>query len=341
MEANLHRGKGCKRSHPDKLAKRMPAAAHPAIAEKVGASVPPSASLQAFEPPRDDQNGYSACTAFALSTGLRVAQLPLGFDPSQRGIYGITRSVGRALENKDPLPPLADAGAELADVVAAIGQYGVCPVVVLEGSTSDITAANVNAEPDLIQLTEAGTKLVVGAYGIDPNQHDVCAAAIAAGHPLYIAVYADRGFEAWVPSQAPYGAPIESNPPQAGEGGHCMVIDAYSTNTDGSRTWRCVNSWGSGWGDDGTARVSDAFISACWEIWCLDVHLVAAVAAAPIVEKFPLPPKVPSDKPKPYYVPERLPSAPPPLPSPDAIIPSRYSSQPPAKTKTQSPKKDK
>jgi hypothetical protein len=351
MEPVMHRGKGCKRSHPDKLAKRLNAAEHPAIAEKLASSLPASASLQQFEPPREDQGQTSSCTAHAASAGLTTAFAaigkPLGFVPSPRAIYGVTRAIERSLATPEGAEPvLSDGGAELADVMSAIAQFGICPMATIppDGRISDVTSDNVNLEPDLVQLTDAGTRLVIGVYGVDPRQHDVCAAAIADGKPLYVAFYADKGFENWVPSQAPYGAPIEAEPPPPGEGGHCVVIDAYTSNADGSRTWEVNNSWGSLIGLDGRWRVSDAFLSACWEVHILDVHLAPAPAA--VAAKLPPPPKVPSDNPpKTYYVPEKLPATPPKAPPASAhpdILPSRYSSQPPTKSRVSSrpPKKD-
>lgn len=271
-------GKGAKRSHPDKLAKRKLAAEHPRITPLV-ASPPASASCASYEPPRENQGQTGSCTAHSGSAcmytavasiaAITKASSPLPFVPSPRELYAATRAIERAAATAPgaPLPLLTDSGAEPADVMSALAQFGVCPI---QGQPTDVTTANVNDEPDVDQLEAAATYLITGAYGInvDSSASATCAAAIAAGYPIYVAFYCDTGFENWHPGDASYGATNQRDP---NGGGHAVFIDAYTTNPDGSRTWRLVNSWGTSWGDNGTILVSDAFLQACWELWVADV----------------------------------------------------------------------
>lgn len=279
--------KGARRSHPDKLARRKLASAHPRIAPLM-ASPPASASCESYEPPREDQGQTGSCTAHSGSAcmftavgsiaAVTKASSPLPFVPSPREIYAATRAIERAAATAPgaPLPLLTDSGAEPADVMSALAQFGVCPI---GSQPTDVTTANVNDEPDVDQLEAAATYLITGAYGItvDSSASPTCAAAIAAGYPIYVAFFCDTGFENWRAGNAPYGAP-DQNDPQGG--GHAVFIDGYTTNADGSRTWRLVNSWGTGWGDNGTALVSDAFLQACWELWVADVSVSTTKGAA-------------------------------------------------------------
>lgn len=290
----MSHGKGAKPSHPDKLARRKLATSHPLIAAVLAGTIAAAASLQQYEPPRKDQGQCGGCTAHSLSCGCSVAtasvaaitngaSTALPFSPSPREIYAATRALERAAATPagQLLPALTDSGAELADVLAAVGEYGVCPQAVAvtpDGRNSDVwTAAdttaqpaNVNAEPAVAQLEQAATYLVAGAYGItiDSTTSAVCAAAIQAGFPIYVGFFCDSGFEAWKKGDAPYGAPNQNDP---NGGGHAVFIDGFTTNADGTRTWRLVNSWGESWGDDGACLVSDAFLLACWELHVLQV----------------------------------------------------------------------
>lgn len=278
--------KGAKRSHPDKLARAMLATAHTRIGILlISQTLRPEQSLMPYAPPRKNQGQSGSCTAASisggLSTALRKLGHPLPWEPSPREIYAITRAEERALVTPvgEMLPPLADGGAELADVITALATFGVCPQAVPatpDGRNYDIwtpadTAEppNVNDEPTINQLMIAGTTLVTGAYRIDPtaaNASDQAAASISAGFPLYVGFYVDSAFESLGPSDI--AQPPNEHDPNGG--GHAVILAGYRTNTEGQREFLLVNSWGS-WCDDGCCWVSEAWLAATWEMWVLDV----------------------------------------------------------------------
>lgn len=280
---------GARPSHPAKLAERPHVSSLPRVASLL-ASPPPYASMQSHEPTRADQGAGSYCTACSGSEGvytsLAARGTPLPFVPSFRHIYAGTRAVERAMTTLPgaELPLFTDGGAELADVFTALSYYGVVPIQAPspDGRFSDIWTpsdidgipsappANVNDEPSVLSDEAGQQALIVGSYAITPGDGASAAAAIAAGCPLYIATFVDTAFMGWMPGQPPFGVPNSSDPRG---GGHAMYIDAYSTNVDGSRIWRCVSSWGTMFADQGAALVSDAFLKACWEIHALDVSV--------------------------------------------------------------------
>jgi len=287
-------GKGARRSHPSKLLRAVPAHLHPRIAALLASSLPSAADLLAYVPPRKDQGQSGSCTAGSISggtsTALRRAGTPLPWEPSPREIYAATRAEERAIMTPVslPLPPLQDVGAELADVITVLGTLGVCPQAVPttpDGRNYDIWTANdgpatpnVNNEPDAAQLEAAATTLVTGAYRIDngaPTASDQAAAAIVAGFPLYAGFFVDSAFEALGPNGVA-GPPNENDP---NGGGHAVFLAGYRTNAAGAREWLLVNSWGTGWANDGTVWCSTAWLAAAWETWILDVAVSTRAVA--------------------------------------------------------------
>jgi hypothetical protein len=278
-------GKGARRSHPDKLAKAKLGDAHPVIRAALDATPPPSFSLDAWEPVRLDQGPTGSCTAHgaagAVYTSTNHAGTPLGFLPSPRAIYAATRAEERAATagpNATSLPDLTDSGAELADALAVLSGYGVCPMAdPVEGRNSDVDQANVTEEPDVDALEDAAMTLVTGAYRIDPvaqNASDQIASAISSGFAIYTGFFVDTAFENLTPTQVA-GAPNEADPQG---GGHAVYLSGYRTNAMGAREFRLTNSWGAGWCDHGCCYVSEQWAQRAWEMWVIDVKVIRGAA---------------------------------------------------------------
>lgn len=263
-------GKGLKRSHPNKLAARVPLAQHPRVAMLLSTMLPPSASLAADLPPVFDQGSTGSCTWHstpgALVTVYAAADKPLGFIPSMREGYATTRAYERALTTPlgTNLPALTDSGAEIADVITCLAHYGVEPMGPDDGGRlSDIGPDNVNAEPDLGGLEISGQKLIVGPYLVDPTSStasDTLAAAIVVGIPIVIGFFCDTAFENLQAGQVA-GAPDQNDP---NGGGHAVFLYGYS-GTAGSRIFNLRNSWGTSFCDRGDCLVSEAWLNAAWE----------------------------------------------------------------------------
>lgn len=275
---------GAKRSHPAKLARRVDLAlAHPVVSDRLATGLPKSANLSGSMDPPVNQGQSGSCTrgstSLSWSCAFRAAGKPLGFIPSQRVGYAVTRALERAASTPpgQALPALQDTGAELADVYHADATYGVLPMLVQatpDGRFYDLwtdadTGAgtgNVNDEPGFAQLEQAGTRLVSGPYGIDPTAQNAAAsiaAAIASGIPVEIAGFVDSAFMSLTKGQV-MGAPNQSDP---NGGGHAIWLWGYDTMADGSLVFTLRNSWGAGWCDGGNCLVGPAFIASLWEAW--------------------------------------------------------------------------
>jgi hypothetical protein len=205
---------------------------------------------------------YTACVQ---------ASTPLGFVPSPLTEYAVTRSLERAASVAPgaTLPELTDSGAELADAIEAGATYGICPMVWVP---SDVTPDNITNEPNFEALEVAATRIVTGAYRIDPSDpsaSDLMAAAIVAGYPIYAGFFVDSAFENLGPSDVAQ-VPNQSDP---NGGGHAVFLAGYRTNAAGAREWLLVNSWGTGWANSGTVWCSEAWREAAWELWVMDVQV--------------------------------------------------------------------
>lgn len=287
-------GKGLRRDAPEKLAAKKPAILHPAIALRLMAGrgtvngraltgLSGKADLSSFCPPVFDQGATSSCTAHSASgaiyTALQAAKTPLPFLPSPREIYAATRAIERAAANPKSLPPLTDSGAEMADVATALAKYGVCAMgETVDGRESDVGAANINSDPDVMALAAAGKNLLAGEYVIDPtaaNASALAAAALEAGLPLWAGFFCDSAFEVIQPGQIA-GAPNESDP---NGGGHAVYLTGYTTTAIG-RVFTLRNSWSAGWCNAGSCLVSEAWLADVWALYPMAVALAPAKEAA-------------------------------------------------------------
>lgn len=291
---------GCKPSHPDKLATKLPLREHPIVKARLklhnsGASpLPKTFDLDSFSPPRVDQGASGSCTwgstSCAIPTAFAAAGEPLGYTLSQRVGYGATRAYERALglaPGQTVLPDLADTGAELADVMTVLARYGVKPMLVNvtpDGRNYDLWTdddvgkpggGNVNEEVDLLDLEQSGQKLITGPYLLNPktqNASDLIATALVSGIPCETAFFCDSAFQALNPNQVA-NAPVTSDPQG---GGHAVFLSGFETLTDGNRVFYLTNSWSGSWCDGGRCLVGPQWLDAAWEVWPMDVAKKAA-----------------------------------------------------------------
>lgn len=287
------RARGVSRRDPAHRRTQLNAKLHPLVGAMLfGAALPKSADLTSFCPPVFDQGASGSCTAHSLSGGLVTStgaqKQPLGFVPSPCGIYACERSLERAqVRAAGPLPPLEDSGAMLADGISAVQGFGVMPYQgpTPDGRISDVwtaqdtsaAPANVNAEPDLMGLEEAATKLIVGSHRIvetGPDVASVTAATIAAGFAVWLGFFADSAFESLKPGEIA-SLPNESDP---NGGGHAVYLVGFDTRADGSLVYTLRNSWSSGWCSGGMCLVGEQWLEAVWDAYVLDVSIAQEVA---------------------------------------------------------------
>jgi hypothetical protein len=217
-----------------------------------------------------DQGQAGSCWAHAQSRGLVItlvsAGKPLGFVPSQDALYRAVRAMMRAQGGSRDVP-LDDSGSDPVIGEQSMALFGIEPMKVplsTDGRYSDCEVAPtlLNAEMNLAEVEKSSIHTVAGAYMITappgPQRVLLARKAIAAGFGLSAGFFCDMGFENWVPGDAPYGAPINSNDPQGG--GHDVHGDGYEMQPNGSCVFLVANSWGP-WGDAGRIRCSEAWLN--------------------------------------------------------------------------------
>jgi hypothetical protein len=232
--------------------------------------------LSKYTPPVMDQTDFGCCegtsSSGALYTRFEAKGSPLGYIPSQQGLYVPARAFDRAAQfPAGDLPPLQDVGTETNSVIRVISEVGIVPMGASpSGLYCDVTVGNVNEEIDLGDLERAGTSLIVGAYQINSSGtqklQDIkdCISSLI---PVRVDSFVDMAFEDWTPAKKPIGAPDYSDPQG---GGHALYAIAFSGDNIVVR-----NSWGTGWGDGGNIIVSPAWIAQC-DAYAWDVQKAVA-----------------------------------------------------------------
>lgn len=230
----------------------------PDMRNKIFPSLQPSidattqVDISGGDTPVYNQNGFGACTGFAMKSAFEYWQkFKLGkfSDESAMFIYKKAR---------DLLKLHGDSGATLKAVTMAVNKYGVCPSAIWP-----YTAKNLNKEPSVTAVMNAKKNEATAYYNIDvPGKplgqvftdclgaFDVAKLPFIAGVPVYSS-YVQGEKTGWFPY------------PIKGEnivGGHALEYAGWFPNlvitneSDGSTTtgaFKFKNSWDTTWGDKG------------------------------------------------------------------------------------------
>lgn len=272
---------GCKPDsgkHPRRLFREMAVAS---------ATPKGSASLFDFAPDNYDQNFCGACTGHGISmvftTAYAVVGKPLfGLLPdgkpvacSQRDPYAGARCLDRG--GRKVL--LTDEGTEVLSCVTYIAQFGarktLAPMLAVNPETgdkytanSDCVPANVNDEPDLLELEEDFAHPVVTPHQLAGDGSRITEACLAldAGHPIVQGGWVATPFVKYTGGVLSAQDELDSN-----GGGHCTALLGYRTQ-NGKRIFRGRNSWGkNGWGlqGEGDFEADESFVMALWEMFAV------------------------------------------------------------------------
>ncbi len=223
---------GCKPSHPDKLGLGH---WHNIVGAPASGDVPLGPVL--------DQGASSSCTGNSTAVAIQ-ARMPRQADgsfaplPSRLFLYYFARAKEHDTANDD--------GAQIADVFAAAAALGVPPE---SAWTFSDDLPKIAAHPDYTAMFEAADQRILkGAYRITARGDQRIAnvkAAIAIGHPVVWGTQLDDAFmnlsatDVWPGVKGP------------SIGGHAMVLHRF----DGDLFWT-RSSWGDGYADAGSARIS-------------------------------------------------------------------------------------
>lgn len=200
-----------------------------------------------------DQGEVGSCTAQALAAAVEILLPRAGYPPShpdRAELYWRARwAIGEVSH---------DAGAILADGIGALrlGWRTEGPVPPGEWGTAW-------TRPPL--SLPAAAPRVVGAEALDFDAATI-AWELASGHPVAVGLSIT---DAW-------DAPDEVLPAPSGPvvGGHAVLLVGYDAPAE---LWRCRNSWGTGWAQEGYCWLPWAWTDLPW---CGEVHALRAVRRA-------------------------------------------------------------
>ncbi len=151
---------------------------------------------------------------------------------------------------------ITDNGTYLRTAIKSVQKFGVCPELVWPFSSS-----KVNRMPTWNAYRTAHDRRGVrGYYRIESGNLLDVKRAIASGRPVVAGWQVDAAFKAH------RGSTVVGAQHEPFVGGHAMVVVGYTASY-----WDIVNSWGTGWGDNGLAIVNDSFMRQARDLWAVDV----------------------------------------------------------------------
>jgi hypothetical protein len=280
MALSFPRGKGHIPNHPARRPKSV--LKHALFSSILAGSdpIPDSVDNREFFPPVMDQVGTSECESHTEAevtfASLNANGTPLGFVPSPTKIYQIANGLQRAAYNPgtsvQDLPPLEDDGLEPIFATQAVGLFGVVPMIENLGQGSDASTYTAANEADPITFVRGSTKIVRGASSLDVYpDHRVAALCklLAARKFVKVALYADwDGFMEYGPGSDPLGAPPVANP----WSDHAVPLVDYRTE-GGTKIFRLLNHWSTGWGQAGYFEVLPEFVLTFTDLEVVDAVL--------------------------------------------------------------------
>lgn len=151
---------------------------------------------------------------------------------------------------------IVDNGTYLRTAIKSVQKFGVCPEPAWPFSVSKVNRMPVwNA-----YRTSHDLRGIRGYYRIDSGDLADVKRAIASGRPVVAGWQVDAAFKAH------RGSVVVGAQHEPFVGGHAMVVVGYT-----AVHWTIVNSWGTGWGDNGMATVNDSFMRQARDLWAVDV----------------------------------------------------------------------
>jgi C1A family cysteine protease len=207
--------------------------------------LPELVDLEPRFPPVYDQLQLNSCT------GNSVAGV-IEFDSIAQGLGSVVPSRlfayynGRALEGAANV----DGGAQIADVVAGVGQYGIVPE-----SEWPYDPDQVNIQPPAACYTDAAKHVVLDSSRVDQDAGDL-EACLADGHPFVFGFVVHSSFESQEVAQSGI-VPMPGWFLDPVVGGHAVVVVGYD---HAKQLFKVRNSWGQNWGQAGYCYFPYAYL---------------------------------------------------------------------------------
>lgn len=222
------------------------------LRERASAPLPPSADLTRAEVKAKDQGDTSSCTGQSTSQALRLAYLNAGAPcPELSALFAYY--CGRAEDDEQHL----DQGSYLRSVVKAVTRFGCA-----DERAWPFAADHVNFGPGHFAYRSAYDRRgLKGYYRVPSGDPNAVRQALAHGYPVVGGWQVSQSFVDW-DGREPIGAQLVEI-----IGGHALPIVAY----DADGTFSLLNSWGTGYGRNGYAVVTEAFVADGTDLWVLDL----------------------------------------------------------------------
>lgn len=277
-QAQIH-ATGLVMMRPDELAK-VP----PAFTPFSGDALPPRVDLSGQFPPPGNQGAQGSCVAWATAYALRSYQNHV------RSHESLVSGDGHIDSARVFSPAFVynqinngrDAGSLFSDALQLMQTRGVAPLQYMPYSPSDYTTM-----PSQTALSVASNYRIAFWKQVSVNDPVELKSQLNAGYPVIIGAMIDEGFD-----QAGKGFVWDHI---AGKqlGGHAMLVVGYD---DQRNAFRVLNSWGTGWGDNGYYWLDYGFFPRV-----VSEAFVAKDALEPIAPPNPTP-VPPSPQPQPVVV---------------------------------------
>jgi len=201
-----------------------------------------------------DQGQVGSCTVNSLLQAYNMLSYGSSFQPSRLYLYWHERLVEDANN-----APITDTGADAVDGLTYLAHYGVCPE-----ANWPYDPTQVNVAPPATCDALAKHHLIKGIGSLDVPTNDIDYASklitniketIVNGYPIHIGVQVYQSFMSndaansgiiSIPNPVNMEDPNDPRDPYLG--GHEILITGYD---DAKTLFQFVNSWGSGWGEQG------------------------------------------------------------------------------------------
>ena len=243
-----------------------PAGAYPTVSVSGFWDLPAKVDLSPSMPPVGDQGGLGSCAAWAAAYYVRSYQegVQNGYVPRNPNQIMSPAFVYNQRRNDS-------SGMYFDDAVGILKDHGAASLATMPyDKRDDKTQPTMRARYEASRLkSEGGAALFIGNRADSPK---IIKQKLASGIPVIVGVFVYQNFF-WA-GKEPIGVPESKT---LSYGYHAITIVGYDEVT---RLFRCVNSWGTNWGDEGYAWLTYDFVrEIVWEAWVIyDTDTVAPIA---------------------------------------------------------------